>query len=286
MTGHAALVFGLSEAASATAHRLHRDGWHVVLAADAPPKVHRRKMSFADVWWDGSAVLAGTICTSVIPDLMLCQGYPLGSVPFLPLAPDAAFELQPWAVAVDARLAKRSAPLQLRGRATLTIGCGPGHIAGETCDLAIETQWGQRLGALIEDGPTAALAGEPRAIDGVGRERIIYAPVGGALNALRDIGDPVVAGETVARIGDTGIAAPIGGTLRGLLRDGLDVETGDKLLEVDPRPANLAIFTGIGQRPAMIAEGVARATRTTDPGHAVVLPPSATDPDLPNPISK
>lgn len=286
MTGRTALVLGLSEAASATAHRLHSSGWRVALAADTPPKVHRRKMSFADVWWDGSAVLNGVACLRLAPEQMSRQGCPMGIIPFVALTPEAAFDLRPWAVMVDARLAKRAAPLPLRGCAALTIGCGPGHIAGETCDLAIETQWGERLGAVIAGGPTAALAGEPRAIDGVGRERIVYAPVWGVLKALRDIGDPVAAGETVARIGDIGIAAPIGGTLRGMLRDGHEVERGDKLIEVDPRPAHLAIFTGIGQRPAMIAEGVARAIEMTHRRHQVVLPSPATVPDLSNPLSK
>lgn len=272
MTGRSALVFGLSEAASATAHRLHRDGWRVALAADAPPKVHRRNMAFANVWWEGSAVLAGTTCTRVTADVMLPGAYPSASVPFLPFAPDAAFGLLPWAVAIDARLAKRSEPLPLRGYATLTIGCGPGHVAGETCDLAIETQWGERLGAVIEARSTAALAGEPRAIDGVGRERIVYAPIGGVLKALCDIGDPVGADETIARVGDTAIAAPIGGTLRGILRNGITVETGDKLFEVDPRAAHHAMFTDIGQRPAMIAKGVARAIEQIHPHRASVSP--------------
>lgn len=286
MTGRTALVLGQSEAASATAHRLHRGGWRVALAADAPPKVHRRRMAFADAWWDGSAVLEGTACIRLSPERIARQGCAMGVVPFLALAPEAALGVLPWAVAVDARLAKRSPPLRLRGRAALTIGCGPGHIAGETCDLAIETQWGERLGAVIAAGPTAALAGEPRAIEGIGRERIVYAPVAGVLRALRDIGDPVAAGETVARIGETGIAAPIGGTLRGMLRDGLEVAQGDKLLEVDPRPAHLAIFAGIGQRPAMIAGGVARAIEMTRRRHEVVLPSPARVPDLSNPMSK
>lgn len=286
MTGSTALVLGMSEAASATAHRLHREGWIVALAADAPPKVHRRKMSFADAWWDGSSVLQGAVCVRLAPEQISRRDCPMGVIPFVALTPEASFDLLPWAVAVDARLAKRSAPLRLQGRAALAIGCGPGHIAGETCDLAIETQWGERLGAVITAGPTAALAGEPRAIEGVGRERIVYAPVRGVLKALRAIGDPVAAGETVARIGDTGIAAPIGGTLRGMLRDGLEVAAGDKLLEVDPRPTHLAIFTGIGQRPAMIAEGVARAIEMTHRRHQVVLPSPATVPDLSNPLSK
>lgn len=174
------LVFGLSEAASAVAHRLHGAGLRVALAADAPPKVHRRRMSFADVWWDGEAVLSGLACVKAAPECLIQSGCPIGLVPFLALDTDAALDLLSWSVAIDARLAKRGAALHLRGQAALSIGCGPGHVAGETCDVAVETRWGDDLGAVILRGPTAALAGEPRAIDGVGRERIVYAPVAGS----------------------------------------------------------------------------------------------------------
>jgi xanthine dehydrogenase accessory factor len=68
-----------------------------------------------------------------------------------------------------------------------------------------------------------ALAGAPRAIEAAGRERIRHAPVAGRLIVLRDIGDPVVAGEPVARIGAHPLPTPIGGTLRGMLRDGMAV---------------------------------------------------------------
>jgi xanthine dehydrogenase accessory factor len=254
-----ALVFGLTEAASAIAHRLRCDGWRAALATDAPPKVHRRRMSFADAWWDGTAMLEGLACARTHPSRLARGEWPEAAIPLVALSPEAALALAPWAVVVDARLAKRGDPLRLRGLAALTIGCGPGHVAGETCDLAIETQWGEKLGAAIAHGPTAALAGEPRAIDGVGRERIVYAPVAGRLTSLRDIGDRVREGEIVARIGDRPVAAPIGGTLRGMLRDGLELIARDKLCEIDPRPADRAIFHGIGQRPAAIAEGAARA---------------------------
>lgn len=216
-------------------------------------------MSFADVWWDGSAVLDGVTAVQVAPGRGRSGDWPADALPFLAIDFATALGLAPWSAVVDARLAKRGAPLELRGRAPLTIGCGPGHVAGTTCDLAIETQWGERLGAVIEDGATAVLAGEPRPIEGVGRERIVYAPWAGRLEVLCDIGTPVRAGMTVASIDDRHIAAPIAGTLRGMLRSGLMLARGDKICEVDLRPVERAVFTGIGQRPAAIAEGVARA---------------------------
>lgn len=263
MSTRDAVVFGLSEVASATAYRLRGAGWRVVLACARPPKVHRRAMAFADVWWDGTAVLAGLACVRTDPHRIRRGAWPAGNLPFVALGVAEALALSPWALAVDARLAKRSAPLALRARAGLSLGCGPGHVAGRTCDLAIETQWGADLGMIRVRGPTAALSGEPKTIEGVGRERIVYAPAAGRLRVLCAIGDPVAAGETVAFIGMHSVAAPIAGTLRGILRDGLEILPGDKLCEVDPRPENLAQFSGIGLRPATIATAILRAVEAT-----------------------
>lgn len=259
MRGRNLLVIGLSETASAVAHALGGAGVRVALAAGEPPKVHRRRMSLADVWWDGVAELDGLRCLAWPKERIARGDWPEGAAAFLRLDPAAALDLRAWDAAVDARLAKRAPPLRLCGRAPVAVGCGPGHVAGATCDFAVETQWGARLGAVIEAGPTAALAGEPRAIEGVGRERIVYAPVAGRLEVLRDIGAAVAAGETVARIGAQAVAAPLTGTLRGMLRDGIEVSPGDKLCEVDPRPPARAVFAGIGQRPAAIAAGVMQA---------------------------
>ena len=45
-------------------------------------------------------------------------------------------------VLVDARMRKRAQPETQRGLAPLTIGLGPNFVAGQTTDLAVETQWG------------------------------------------------------------------------------------------------------------------------------------------------
>jgi hypothetical protein len=78
---------------------------------------------------------------------------------------------QAWTAIVDARMRKRAVPEAQRGLAPMTIGLGPNFVAGETVDLAIETMWGDQLGAIIETGATLPLAGEPRPIGGVGRGR-------------------------------------------------------------------------------------------------------------------
>jgi xanthine dehydrogenase accessory factor len=152
---------------------------------------------------------------------------------------------------------KRSVPESRRGIAPLTIGLGPGFVAGETVDVAVETGWGDDLGRVIQTGPTRPLAGEPRPIAGHARDRYVYAPVAGVFTTGHRIGDAVRAGQAIARAGAEILRAPLDGALRGLTRDGVPVEAGTKVIEVDPRGTN-AIVTGIGERPARIAAGVLR----------------------------
>ena len=134
-------------------------------------------------------------------------------------------------------------------------------MAPRTADAVIETMWGERLGVILREGSALPLAGEPRSIEGVGRERIVYAPVAGLLRSNLQIGEPVAVGAVVATIDGTPLHAPISGTLRGLTRPGVSVVRGDKVLEVDPRPPERAGFSGLGERPRRIADGIALAIR-------------------------
>jgi xanthine dehydrogenase accessory factor len=160
---------------------------------------------------------------------------------------------------------KRAIPEARRGLAPLTVGLGPGFVAGDdggaNVDLAIETSW-RDLSRVIARGPTLPLAGDPRPLGGHSRDRFIYAPIGGIFRTDRRIGDRVAEGGPVARIegrdgGVTPLLAPLDGTLRGLTRDGVPVARGTKVVEVDPRGA--AAAGGIGERPGRIADGVLRA---------------------------
>jgi len=163
---------------------------------------------------------------------------------------------------------KRAVPERQRGMAPLTIGLGPNFIAGETVDLAIETIWGDRLGAIVETGPTLPLDGEPRAIGGVGRARFVYAPAGGRFETSARIGDRVEESAVIATVGGVALHAPIEGVIRGLTRTGVKVDIRTKVIEIDPRGDPAAAF-GLGERPRRIAEGVLKAL-----ARARVLEPS------------
>lgn len=255
------LVRGVNDVASAVAHRLFMAGHAVVLHDVAAPTTSRRGMAFADAVFDRRAELAGVTATRVdvlseLPEAAQARaGIPVHVGEFSALLP--AYRPD---VLVDARMRKRAAPDDQRGLAPLTVGLGPGFVAGQNVDLAVETGWGDDLGRLIERGPTRDLAGEPRAIVGVARDRYVYAPAIGTFRTGLRIGSSVRAGQTVAHVDDTPLLAPIDGALRGLTRDGVTVAERTKVIEVDPRGAEGNLF-GIGERPGRIADGVLAAVR-------------------------
>jgi xanthine dehydrogenase accessory factor len=161
-------------------------------------------------------------------------------------------------VLIDARMRKREVPEVQRGLAPLVIGLGPNFVAGQNADLVVETMWGDDLGRVFDQGATQPLQGEPRPIAGVARARYVYAPITGQLQTRLQIGSAVVQGDEVARIGTVRLLAPVTGVLRGLTRDGVAVQMGTKVIEVDPR-GEPDLVKGIGERPARIADGVFQA---------------------------
>jgi xanthine dehydrogenase accessory factor len=257
------LIRGSGDVGSAVAHLLAQRGHAVVVHDVALPAAPRRGMAFADAIFDGGCELEGVTGRRVdaVAELhggaaaagaagILLTTAPLGEV-LAAVAPD---------VLVDARMRKRAQPEPQRGLAPLTIGLGPGFVAGETTDLAVETQWGDALGAVVEHGPTQPLGGEPRAFEGHARDRFVYAPAAGIVRTRAQIAQPVSAGEAVAAIGGEPLRAPLDGILRGLVHAGVPVQAGAKVLEVDPR-GDIAKVFGIGPRPRRIAAGVLEALR-------------------------
>ena len=212
-------------------------------------------MAFTDSIFDGRCELAGVAAVRVdsvqeiVPAAVSRAWIPV--VVSLDLAgllrllgPDAM---------VDARIRKREHPQHQRGLASLTIGLGPNFIAGDNVDVVIETSWDD-LGRIIYTGAARPLAGEPRSLAGRGRERFVYASVGGVLRSAARIGEPVAAGDVVALIGSTPVLAPIPGSIRALSRDGVLVAAGTKVLEIDPGDEAAAVT--IGERPGRIADSV------------------------------
>jgi xanthine dehydrogenase accessory factor len=253
------LVRGSGDVGSAVAHRLFRSGYPVTIHDTPLPAAPRRGMAFTDAVFDGRRVLDGVEARRV-DGLGELHGalaeHAAVCVTTLPI--EAVLTALAPAVLVDARMRKRAHPESQRDLAPLTIGLGPNFVAGETTHLAIETIWGDALGTIVTRGATHALAGEPRSFNGHARDRFIYAPTRGVFRTDAAIGQRVRSGERVASIEDALLLAPLDGILRGLTHDGVPVEAGAKVVEVDPRGEPSAVV-GLGERPKRIAEGVLAA---------------------------
>jgi len=111
-------------------------------------------MAFANAIFDGQATLVGLTAVrcndpgALIVDLDVHQVIPV----FTGDLHDLLAVVQP-AVLIDARMQKRTQPESQTGFAPLTIGLGPGFIAGSNVDLAIETSW-SAPGEIVRSGPT------------------------------------------------------------------------------------------------------------------------------------
>lgn len=253
------LVRGANDVGSAAAHLLFKNGYSVLIHESPQPTTARRKMSFTDAVFDGQATLENIRAELVDDDSRLLQI--LAEHEVIPVSIKVFSTLiETWHphVLIDARMRKHHQPESQRGLAVLTIGLGPNFIAGETTDIAIETNWGESMGKIIQRGATNPLSGEPREIEGHARGRYVYAPVGGIFHTFHQIGDKVQKDEEVARIDSAPLLAPITGSLRGLTRDGISIFPKTKIIEIDPRETDAQV-SGIGERPRRIAQGILEA---------------------------
>jgi xanthine dehydrogenase accessory factor len=253
------LVLGSGDIGSAITLELRALG-HALVLHEVPRPAHaRRGMAFTDAFFEGSCTLEGMFAKRAsdaarLGKMLACGGaIPVSDAPLA----EALSEVVP-DVLVDARVHKHDVPESLRGLAPLTIGLGPGFVAGENADLVVETSWGESLGKVIRTGCALTYVGEPRSLGGHGRGRYVYAGTPGTFRTGLAIGDRVAMGDVVARIDGEPVIAPLSGILRGLTHDSAQVSAGTKVLEVDPR-GDPALAFGIGERPARIAAGIVGA---------------------------
>jgi xanthine dehydrogenase accessory factor len=120
-------------------------------------------------------------------------------------------------------------------QALLAIGLGPGFQAGLDCHAVIETNRGPALGRVIWQGGAQDDTGIPERVGAYRSERVLRAPAAGVLDAVAEIGALLAEGDLVARVGVAEVRAPFHGVLRGLLHPGLEVRTGEKIGDLDPR---------------------------------------------------
>jgi xanthine dehydrogenase accessory factor len=233
------VVRGAGEMATGVAHRLHRAGLQVVLLERHRPTAIRRAVAFSEAVFAGRATVEGVAavrCEARFEALdVASQGV---AIPLL-VDPEAEGLAGLAADAlVDARMLKRDpGPRPAGPDVLLVVGLGPGHVAGESCDLVVETERGHTLGRVIDRGPTLPYSGVPHELGGQTTARLLRAPRAGTFRARAAIGDLVAAGAVLGEVEGLPCQAEVAGLVRGLLPDGAPVLERQKLGDVDPRGA-------------------------------------------------
>ena len=253
-----AVILGTNEIASAIAVYLNRMGWRVVLSHDPIPPVIRRGMAFHDALYGDPVSLDDVWAINcdhtleVLTELANRTRVVVTRLGLSHLLPVGGFSLL-----IDARMHKTPTMPMLRYLAPLTIGLGPGFVAQDNCDIAIETH-PDFAGQILTNGATMLADGIPAPLGALKEERFVYTPFAGRWSTPLEIGTRVYQGLNLGRLGHLDMAAPRDGILRGIARDGSEVPAEVKLIEIDPRGRN-AQWQGIDHRARIIAEATTNA---------------------------
>ncbi|WP_116112939.1 selenium-dependent molybdenum cofactor biosynthesis protein YqeB [Austwickia chelonae] len=166
-------------------------------------------------------------------------------------------QVRPAAV-IDAMLAKRNIGTR-RGMGIVTVGCGPGFVAGDDVDYVVESMRGHNLGRVLSTGKALPNTGVPGVIAGHGVDRVVRAPASGRIRVVRDIADVVDRGETLCILdgvdGSHEVLSPLSGVVRGMIPDGAAVPRGLKIADVDPRPEMVSCCDTISDKARAVGGG-------------------------------
>ncbi len=228
------IVRGGGDIASGTICRLFNCGFKVIALDAVKPSSIRRKVSFSEAIYDGESIVEGIKCKHV---QSINQAYKLIEKNIIPIMIDekceVLSEIKP-DVLVDAILAKKNLGTNI-DMAPITIGLGPGFIAGKDVHAVIETMRGHDLGRIIYEGSSMKNTGTPGLIEGYGKERVLYSTSTGKIINMCNIGDLVESGQVIAKIGNINVYANITGIIRGIIRNEYYVTEGMKIADIDPR---------------------------------------------------
>lgn len=227
------VIRGGGDLATGVALRLYRSGMDVVICETAVPTSIRRTVCFSEAVRLGEMMVEGVTARRAVPEEVPAL-LAAGIIPVL-VDPEGACipGLRPDAV-VDAILAKRNLGTSM-DMAPIVVAAGPGFTAGVDCHAAVETMRGHYLGRVIYEGSPLPNTNIPGLIGGYAGERVLRAPADGAFAGAKRIGDRVEAGDVAGYVAGKPMVCTIGGTLRGLLADGVPVTKGMKRGDVDPR---------------------------------------------------
>lgn len=261
------LIKGAGDLATGIACRLYNCGFQIVMTEIPVPTTVRRTVAFSRAVYEKTAVvegIEGILCRDLEEIRRAAEEGKIGVI----VDEDCHIALS-WKpdVVVDAIIAKRNTGTSITD-APIVIGAGPGFEAGKDCHCVVETKRGHDLGRCLWKGSAIPNTGVPGLIGGYGKERLIKAPCRGTFFGTVPIGHSAQAGETVGYILDAAgkkepVKVEIGGVIRGLLQDGVEVDKGMKAGDVDPRDVKKNCYT-VSDKARAIGGGVLEAIMTME----------------------
>jgi len=250
-------IRGAGELATAVAHKLHKCNFRVFLTEIANPKAVRRQVAFCEAVYLGSIEVEGVTAELVENINEIFAVWQRGNIPLIIDPKVSVLDSFKVDVFIEATMAKKNIGIS-KNLAPLVIGLGPGFSAGNDVDVVIETKRGHDLGRIILEGEAEPNTGIPGVIGGYSKERVFRAPQEGIFENVKNIGDMVEAGDTLAIVGGIHIKAEISGVIRGMLANGTNVHMGMKAGDIDPRGIKRYCYT-ISDKGRTIAGGVVEA---------------------------
>lgn len=267
------LIRGAGELGSGVAVHLARQGFgRILLVERAFPKAVRRHVCFSEAVFNHAKTVDGVTARFVMLLSEIDLVHEVGDLAITTQPLPEVLAAWPPEIFIDAAMLRANSGLS-RELARLVIALGPGCQAGRECHAVVETVRGPQLGRVLSDGQS--LAAEPPAeIMGFAQERVIKAQRPGIFRTPHDIGDRIERGEKIGVVvllvtredlyrgvpvdSEYPVVSRISGVVRGLLRDGVPVETGDKIGDVDPRGITDDL-EHISDKTQRVAEGVLEA---------------------------
>ena len=230
---HRVVVRGGGDLATGVVARLHRAGFPLVVLELPTPLAIRRAVSVARAVSEGAAVIEDLSARLVNTPGEALEVGATGAIPVLVGEHLPAFP-EPVSVLVDARLAKRTLDTSI-DQAPLVVALGPGFVAGVDCHAVVETNRGHRMGRVIWSGTVEPDTQVPDPVAGQAVDRVLRAPAAGVFEGRARLADRVKRGDLLGVVERVGLRAQFDGVLRGLLHDGVEVQAGLKVGDLDPR---------------------------------------------------
>lgn len=251
------LVKGGGDLATGVVFRLWRAGFPVVVTELPKPTAIRRAVAVSEAVYEGEIQIESMTArrASTLAEMERCWSQ--GVIPvFVDPQAELISKIHPQVV-VDAIMAKHNLGTQISD-APLVIALGPGFTAGIDVHAVIETNRGHFLGRALWQGSAEADTGLPGTIQGVRARRVIYSPAGGFFEPQTGIGKRIEEGESLGKVGQAAVLAPIAGIVRGLIHESVPLHAGMKIGDVDPRGVAAHCWT-ISDKALSVGGGVLEA---------------------------